>query len=250
MAVRLHDLLEGFQECRQRADASAQCEAATARDRFTALLNGYGAAVERYRQRQEQVAEDFNLLAVMRLTGNEVRHSMVLAWLLDHDLRKIGTHAQGNLGFRLFLSELRLPVEYASYNYWVRREVAGEESIVDLEIAYRGRFLIHIENKIWAGEGPNQTTREWSDLQRRAADLNVNTTDVHAFFLTPHGTPAANPSFHAVSWSRVARILERFAEQAKPPDVRLFSDHYARALRRGGIGQTTTEAANGETTTE
>jgi hypothetical protein len=132
----------------------------------------------------------------------------------------------------------------------VRREVAGDESIVDIEIACRGRFLIHVENKIWSGEGANQTGREWDDLQRRAKDLKVNVSNIHAIFLTPHGTKPTNPNFLAIPWGRIVRVLERFAEQAKPPDVKLFAAHYARALRRFIVVQETREDANAETTLE
>src|SRR5207248_1161653 len=104
LTVRMSALLKQFGECRVRADKLEQAQTAASRARIRALLDGYNETVEHYRQQQEEVADDFNLLDVMRLTGKEIRHSMVLAWLLDHDLRKLGTHAQGNLGFRLFLS--------------------------------------------------------------------------------------------------------------------------------------------------
>ena len=250
---QIRTLLHRFGELRDRADASECAQAADDRGRIGALLAGYGKTVEHYRQQQEQVADDFNLLDVMRLTGKEIRHSMVLAWLLDHDLRKLGTHAQGNLGFRLFLNEFRefgLRSDYADCTYWVRREVAGDESIVDIEVACRGRFLIHIENKIWSAEGTDQTDREWSDLQRRAAALNVSVPDVHALFLTPHGTPPKNRSFHAISWGRIVRVLEASADQAKPADVKLFTRHYARALRRFILVQDISEGDNAERTDE
>jgi hypothetical protein len=252
-ADRFRALLERFGEVRHRADAAAQVQAAEDCGHIHDLLAGYRATVDRYRQQQEQVADDFNLLDVMRLAGKEIRHSMVLAWLLDHDLRKLGTHAQGNLGFRLFLNEFRkfgLQAEYADCTYWVRREVAGDESIVDIEIGCRGQFLIHIENKIWAGEGNDQTGREWSDLRRRAAELNVTVPHIHAFFLTPRGTEPVNSNFRAIPWGRVVRVLEAFANQAKPADVKLFTAHYARALRRFIVVQDIREDDNAERTHE
>jgi hypothetical protein len=250
VTARIRTLLNQFAEHRDRANTLEQSQAADDRHQIHALLVGYNKTVESYRQKQEQVADDFNLLEVMRLTGKEIRHSMVLAWLLDHDLRKLGTHAQGNLGFRLFLSEFSIPIDYAGYKYWVRREVAGDESIVDVEVACRGRFLIHIENKIWSCEGIDQTDREWSDLQRRAAELNVSASDVHALYLTPHGAKPTNSNFRAISWGRIVRVLERFAEQAEPPDVKLFAAHYVRALRRFIVIQDISEEDHAERTLE
>jgi hypothetical protein len=244
--ARIRTLLLQFGERRDRAEALEQAQATDDRERIRALLVRYGETVENHRQQQEQDADDFNLLDVMRLTGKEIRHSMVLAWLLDRDMRKLGTHAQGALGFRLFLNEFRLPIEYADCTYWVRREVAGDESIVDVEIACRGRFLIHIENKIWSGEGSDQTGREWSDLQRRAVELKVSAPHIHALFLTPHGAKPKNVNFHAIRWGRIVRVLEAFADQAKPPDVKLFTRHYAQALTRFIVVQDTSEGDNGE----
>jgi hypothetical protein len=129
---------------------------------------------------------------------------------------------------------LRLPEEYAHRKYWIRREVVGQESRVDLEIAARGDFLIHIENKIWAGEGHAQTDREWADVLRRARMLSIKPEcgRVHALFLTPEGVAPLNTGFVPISWRQVAAVLDNFAQQSKPADVRLFASHYAQALRR------------------
>jgi hypothetical protein len=163
-----------------------------------------------------------------------------------------GTHAQGGLGFRLFLEELKLPVEYADTRYWVKRELSGEESRVDIEIAAQGEFLIHIENKIWSGEGEDQTDREWSDMQRRAESLGIlpreRSGGVHGFFLTPEGIGAINTNFQSVSWRQIARVLDRFAAEALPPDVKLFASHYARTLRRFIIEETQEEPDRGQGT--
>ena len=248
--TQIRALLERFVQLREIADREEQTNAIGAHKCFHNLLVGYNATLERYRQQQEHVADDFNLLDVMRVTGNEIRHSMTLAWLLDRDMHKLGTHAQGSLGFRLFLSEFGLPLNYADCKYWVRREVAGNESIVDIEVACRGQFLIHVENKIWSSEGTDQTDREWSDLQRRSAELKVSKPEIHALFLSPHGSKPANPMFCPILWGRVVRVLEKFSVEAKPVDVRLFARHYARALRRFIVIQDIGEDDNAETTDE
>lgn len=246
-AERFRSLLERFGDVSARVAASDHLCAAHNRDQFRHLLAGYDTAFEEYRRKQELRADDFNLLEVLQATYKEIRHSMVLAWLLDHDLRNLGTHAQGPLGFRLFLRELSLPAGYADCSYRVRREVSGDESIVDVEVACRGRFLIHIENKIRACEGTDQTHREWSDVERRAAELGLDPLDkasVHALFLSPHGTKPASPHFRAVAWGTIVRALELFATIAKPADVRLFASHYARALRRFVVARNTSQEEN------
>jgi hypothetical protein len=213
---------------------------------FMNVITGFATSKTRWQLRQRNVADSFNILDVLRLTGNEVRHSMVLAWMLDKDMDRHGTHAQGSLGFEQFLKELKLPSEYASETYWVRREVVGEESRVDVEIAARGSFLIHIENKIWSNEGHEQTMREWADIERRAVALNVQSDCVHCIYLTPDGRAARHASFQPLSWYRMQRVLEAFAELAIPPEVKIFAKHYARALSLSGISQMVDDEIEGD----
>ena len=129
-----------------------------------------------------------------------------------------------------------LPPELADNPYSVRREVCGQNSRIDIEVAARGRFLIHIEVKIAAPEGANQTHREWEDLQRHAAELGVSEDakngGVFALYLTPSGRLPGQEKVRPVRWTQIACVLERFASQAQPAEVKLFASHYARTLRR------------------
>ena len=225
-------LLSNFRAHQEAADVAAKAFEESQQEIFTSLLTGYASAWDAYRASQVNMADDFNILGVLGLTNKEIRHSMMLAWLLDHDMRRYGTHCQGSSGFRFFLSEIGLPASYADERYIVSREVSGDNSIVDLEIACREHFLIHVEIKIWSSEGVDQTNREWNDLQERAKSLDLKTPNpaVHAFFLTPHGSRPECCHFIPISWRRIANVVKAFAEQAIPPDVRLFAAHYAKTL--------------------
>jgi hypothetical protein len=111
--------------------------------------------------------------------------------------------------------------------------VAGKKSRIDVEIAANETFIIHIENKINAPEYEKETQREWEDLGERAKELAVPPESRHAIFLTLDGRAAGDEDhFVPITWSRVARVLEKFADQAEAADVVLFSRHYAKALRR------------------
>jgi hypothetical protein len=176
----------------------------------------------------------------MQVEYDELRNSMILAWLLDRRIEH-GTHAQGSLGLQLFLEELQADLdpartlhieEYPHERYWVRREVASSESRVDIEIAAGNRFIIHIENKIQSCEGDDQTHREWRDLNRRADSLGIPPAHRHAIFLTLDGQAAEDAHFRPVGWDRIGHVLSKFAEQARPPCVRLFARHYAEAVRK------------------
>jgi hypothetical protein len=192
------------------------------------LLAGFKTNHERGRRLQKTTADDFNLLDTLQISSEEARHSMMLAWLLDRE----ATHAQGNLGFRLFLKHVGLDGEYAETAYGVVREKSGMESRVDVEVATPGEFIIHIENKIYSDEGNDQIKREWRDLQRRALGLEVKQQNVHGFFLTLDRHAPASPEFHAISWQKIAEVLDEFSTLSKAKQVSLFAAHYARALRR------------------
>ncbi len=209
--------------------------------RLQRLLHAFQVERRKWVEAQRKTADDFNLFKVMGVESDEVRHSKILAWLLDHRVDH-GTHAQGNLGFALFLEELgkelqeqdkRRVTAYANEsNYWVNCEVSGDEARVDIEIAAHGKFLIHIENKIWSAEGGDQTNREWRDMLARATELDVPDSACHAIFLTLEGTEAENQYFRPVRWMQVAKVLDKFAERTEPRNVQLFARHYAHALRK------------------
>lgn len=206
------------------------------------LLAGFEKAHADWKKEQVFLAEDFNVLQTMRLTRKELCHSDILAWLLDHRLEVFGSHAQGNLGFRLFLQRLGLPLKYAKADYQVVREALGRQARLDILIQAAGQFVIGIENKIDSQEGEDQTHREWADLRKWAEKLSVpRTNKVEAFFLTPDERKPQSSNFREISWRLVADVFEAFAEEAKPPMVKMFAQHYAEALRRHVVFGTPTE---------
>jgi len=239
--AQLKSLLNTFAEISQKLHETEQEAIPEDKLRFKHVLDKYQLARDTWTKNQEAIAEDFNFLDVINLTMDEVRHSMLLAWLLDHRLYEYGTHAQRSLGFRLFLEEFGLPVAWAQTEYSVFREESGESSRIDVRILARGSFIIDIENKIGADEGYKQTFREWDDLQAKAKELNIANANVHAFFLTTDGRAPTNKNFQPVKWERIACILEKFAQHAQPEEVKLFARHYAKALKRFAMVQKPTE---------
>jgi hypothetical protein len=205
------------------------------------LLTDFESAHAVWKEEQISVAEDFNILRTMRLSRKELCHSDILAWLLDHRLEVFGTHAQGKSGFRHFLQRLDLPLQYAQADYRVSREASGVDSKVDILIEAERLFVIGIENKIDSEEGDDQTRREWADLVRRGKKLFAPPSSVKAFYLTPYRLVPQNPMFKALSWRLVADVFAAFAEEAKPPMVKLFAQHYAETLRRYVVPNTEPE---------
>jgi len=247
--AELATFINGFMDSLSRCEHAQAQAAQHDLPLLNTLLDGYQETRAIWAEKQIATADDFNLFEVMEVAYDEVRHSMILAWLLDGRLEH-GTHAQGNLGFRLFLQELGEELElglkpermaYADASYWVRREVSCSESRVDIEIAARKEFVIHIENKIRSPEGGNQTNREWKGLAGRAEELEVLAVNAHGIFLTLDGRKADNEEFHPLRWSRMIRVLDGFAQRAQPPEVRLFVTHYAKALSKFVVAEPKTK---------
>jgi hypothetical protein len=237
---------------KQHADA-CKVESARIRIALDGVFLKFLEARRTWAVKQRSSADDFNLFELMKVDGDEVNHSRLLAWLLDHRIEH-GTHAQGSLGFRLFLEELandlRLdtaPTCYADEpNYWVASEVSGDRARIDIEIGARNRFLIHIENKIYSAEGDRQTDREWLDFQGKADSLSIPQEARHAIFLTINGSKPMNVNFHPVAWYRIARVLDIFAQSCEAPEVELFTRHYAKAVRRLSVDDLHHGGTNGE----
>jgi hypothetical protein len=173
-------------------------------------------------RRQVDPATDrpFNALKLAGLNTDEVRHSAILAWLLDSQ----EDHGQGTLFMRAFIEACRLPIptEFLT-KYRVRAELVGNEARTDVVIYRRGAFVIFIENKIYASEGVDQTGREYRDLVRLADALQVKSEFRFAVFLTPEGRPPTGRGasyWTPISHQTVALAFQLLLPEIIPPRVR------------------------------
>jgi hypothetical protein len=230
MAVaQLSDLLSRFRTCTSSGGAGPTSK--TCLSTYARLFERFSVASREDEVAQRAVASHFNVLSALGVGNSELLHSNVLGWLFSADPRWPGSHAQGSLGFQIFLKRLGLEQSWADYPYSVSRECVGLESRVDLLIASPKIFAIYIENKIWSEEGEDQSGREWRDLQRIGDRLGVPVDSRVAFYLTPNGTAPADIHFRIITWSSVSAILSQFAESAQPPAVRIFASHLATAIQ-------------------
>src|ERR1022692_3487460 len=77
------------------------------------LLEDFDGKLNGWRDEQKIRADDFNILRTLNLSRKELCHSDILAWLLEPK----GSHAQGTVGFRLFLKQVNMPEYLANLNY-------------------------------------------------------------------------------------------------------------------------------------
>jgi len=137
----------------------------------------YNESLEEIRKNVPQA----NIIKVLNLGYDELRHSRMLAWLFDYQ----ASHMQGNLFFSHFLDLLGIEKtqEYQA-QYSVRRE--GPDQI-DISIYSPGNFVIFIENKIRADEHETQLDKEYRSLQKWSEKWNIQKDHRYLVFLTPEG---------------------------------------------------------------
>ena len=177
---------------------------------------------------------DFNVFRLLGVWATEASHSRVLAWLLGAE----SGHGQGVLFMRAFteLCDLDIPVS-ALDRYSVRTEFPGEESIIDVMVSRRGEFLVYLENKVYAEEGPNQVDREYRDMERHGAALGVPPARQYAIFLTPYGR--APVSGDAARWKTLSygQVAAEFATKLPTVScdrVRLVVEDWVKTIARIG----------------
>ena len=177
---------------------------------------------------------DFNVFSLLGIETDEVRHTRVLAWLLDARAE----HGAGNVFLKTLvdLCGLGLPVEVLE-QYKVRREFWVAESRVDVAVYRWGEFVIYLENKVYAAEGPAQVEREFGDMNRWGEALRVTEGRRFGIFLTPEGREPRSGdarAWRAVSYEEVARRFEELVVRVKTEKGRLLlRDWIEVALRLG-----------------
>lgn len=145
----------------------------------------------------ERSVASFNLFRVLRCADYEIRHSNVLAWLLD----PTETHGAGDSFLRSFLEEAGLTVQTPIRLARVRREWRNIDILVELHTS-REIFVICVENKIYAKQGKNQLTRYREDVEK------LHEGAKHVFiFLTLRKEKPRDSQFVSVSYDQVASML-------------------------------------------
>ena len=130
------------------------------KDLFSQLLPLYHAEQERLKKEKEE-GKRFNVFSALNMCSDEMRlHSRLLATLLNPK----ASHGLGNEFLKLFLIALGLPEDYITYcKEQIVERTIGEVTEttggrIDIILEDRGHTVI-IENKIYAGDQPNQLLR-------------------------------------------------------------------------------------------
>lgn len=177
--------------------------------------------------------DEVNIFDVLKVTNMEIRHSNILAWLLDPN----ENHGLGDSFLKGFVTRIvrQSPPEACDpfhillqdfYTYQILREANHMDLVL---LSGEEKTAIIIENKIWAGESPHQL-EDYADKSReRYGDYRLLYV-----FLTPEGRESSKlDQWIPISYEEVTAALET-AVQDKPllPEVSLIVRNYQQILRK------------------
>jgi len=199
------------------------------------------AEFEETHRRVWRTRVDFNVFSLLGVRTDEASHSRVLAWLLDAE----SGHGQGDLFMRVFVDVCGLDIPATALErYAVRTEFVGQEAIIDVMVSRRGAFLVYVENKVYAPEGPQQVDREYRDMERYGAALGVPPARQYAIFLTPYGrAPVSGDAarWKTLSYGQVAAAFAAALPRVSCDRVRLVVEDWVKTISRiGGVHELVT----------
>lgn len=181
---------------------------------------------------------EFNILKILRIENAEIRHSNILAWLLNPR----ESHGLGELVVKRFIASIlmasdhEMPMSAAEVDLLDLHgvEVNRERDNIDiLVVDRRNKFVLLIENKIYSGESKGQLARYLQRIRAEFSDYRLIPV-----FLTLNGAVSADESASAYicyDYISLQKTLEaiytQHHEQMSKP-VGIFIKHYLESMRR------------------
>lgn len=191
-----------------------------------------------------QYTSQFNLFSTLGLKNNELKHSNMLAFLLnpkekhglDDQLIIQFTHHYVN-NTPVNTDALKLLLKDFSDGYVLREY----RNIDLLFISESTKTIIAIENKIWSAESSHQLNK-YKDIL--ISEYDPNEYQHLYFFLTPFGHEATREEWIPVSYSDVINFLEKsskFKQTSSNVFMHEFINQYIELLRRHIVEDTQLE---------
>lgn len=173
--------------------------------------------------RLESLLKRFNLFEALGVVRHELRHSDLLAFLLDPS----GNHGLG----AAFLEALLQATSDLQFTDLGRATVLREWHNIDILVLDEvNHVAVLIENKIDTGEHSGQLDRYYDDVRR-----NYPSHKIVALYLTRGGDAPSNDSYTPVSYSLICKLIEQLLVDHRSTlgnDVAMLLEHYVQMLRR------------------
>lgn len=176
----------------------------------------------------------FNAFDVLGITCSEIRHSNVLAWLMDPD----GNHGLHDGVIRGFVDYAAKCAEDDGVfddllmdcdGFSIRREWCH---IDILAVNDEAKYVLCIENKIFSGEHDDQLARYRDEIEREFPHYR------HRFlFLTPSSWEASESDWLSMGYEDVLDIIAHAVKTFTPaPALAQFISEYMDTVRRNILG--------------
>lgn len=176
----------------------------------------------------------FNAFDVLGIADAEIRHSNVLAWLMD----PAENHGLQDGVIRGFVDYVAKCVEddgtfddllMDCNGFSIRREWCH---IDILAVNDEEKYVLCIENKIFSGEHDDQLARYRGEVEKEFPDYRRRFV-----FLTPNSWEASEPEWLAMGYKDVLDIIGRAVRSSTPaPEPAQFISEYMDTVRRNILG--------------
>lgn len=162
------------------------------------MLQDVNVILQKEKVRKEEITkrgEHFNMFEMLGVAHHEVTHSKIIAGFLNPK----GSHGQGDLFLRLFLQTIEnndeIAIETSNANVYTEYDT-GDGRIDILIEDNTGRGII-IENKVYAGDQPEQLIRYNSFAKNKYKNYTI-------YYLTLYGYEASNNSANGVTYKCIS----------------------------------------------
>ena len=179
------------------------------KDLLSQLLPLHHAEQERLKKEKEE-GKCFNVFSALNMCSDEVRlHSRLLATLLNPK----ANHGLGNEFLKLFLIALGLPEDYITYcKEQIVERTIGEVTEttggrIDIILKDRGHAVI-IENKIYAGDQPNQLLRYYNYGVKTFGENNFKLVYLTLYGNKPSPDSLGGENFEFIKLSYAQDVLK------------------------------------------
>jgi hypothetical protein len=188
----------------------------------------------------EKLLGNFNLFRVLRFEHGEIRHSNVLAWLLQpeeaHGLRDLFLRRWLMRVFHDSDSETAChlaPAEFDAMNLrsvTVEREWNSIDLLLQLETFDHGTWIVAIENKVRAKQRQGQLL----DYRKRVEAAFPRAAHRLYVFLTQYPEEPEDPLFALATYRQVFEVLSGCFEEQRSTigeEPKVLLNHYLRILK-------------------
>ena len=181
--------------------------------------------------------DSFNIFDVLKISRTEIRHSNVLAWLLDpNENHGFGERILQDLNHYMIKSGLVMDTKQAfdllKMDYseiMVHREWKNIDILVESK---KEKYVLCIENKVGIKDHSGQLDGYWDTIEKDYPD------DYNKFFLylTPDGSPPKEDAYDAwrtIKYETFINIIDsELKKTILEPKRKMFIENYLEILRR------------------